>query len=81
MEQSVSWAKSYMFPDIAYPFADCVVIPQGQFSRKDDDGNLITGTPDENAQTYSWFATGVMPLTIGFDWTTGFAKQVTLVSG
>lgn len=45
--------------DIAYLFDDCVGIGQNIFPVPPGGGQPTPGTPDENAQTYAWFATGL----------------------
>ncbi|KAK5715811.1 hypothetical protein LTR17_016642 [Elasticomyces elasticus] len=56
--------------DPASTFADCVGLTSD---------NSKGFAPHQNAQSYAWFATAVLPITIGFDWVTGFAKQVAVV--
>ncbi|KAK4888593.1 hypothetical protein LTR27_012545 [Elasticomyces elasticus] len=57
--------------DPAAKFVDCVGLTQTK---------ALGFPPHANAQSYSWFVTGVIPLTIGFDWVTGFAMNVAIVN-
>ncbi|KAK3657189.1 hypothetical protein LTR56_002705, partial [Elasticomyces elasticus] len=58
----------------ASKFVDCVGLPTGQTP------NPKGFPPHANAQSYAWFVTAVIPLTIGFDWVTGFAMNVAIVN-
>ncbi|KAK5732434.1 hypothetical protein LTR17_010490 [Elasticomyces elasticus] len=57
--------------DPASKFVDCVGLTQTK---------SLGFPPHANAQSYAWFVTAVIPLTIGFDWVTGFAMNVAVVN-